>query len=108
MKNETNVQPTKLSYRKLNTTLYEVELNENITEFERTHEDTTETMYSSDRYSNIITVNSNDDIIVGLIRLKYSQDDEYALINKGIANNQDVEYLTYRDYVSECKNLVKL
>ena len=108
MKNETTIQPVKLSYRKLSGSFYEVELNENIVQSEQTHEDTTETMYSSDRYSNIITVNSNDDIIVGLIRLKYSQDDEYALINKGIANNQDVEYLTYRDYVSECKNLVKL
>ena len=108
MKNETTIQPTRLSYRKLNEILYEVELNENITEFERTHEDTTETMYSSDRFANVVMVEKDDDIIVGLIRLKYSQDDEYALINKGIENNQDVEYLTYRDYVNECKNLVKL
>ena len=103
MKNETNVQPTRLSYRQLSGNLYEVELNENITTEERTHEDITETIYISDRYSSVVIVESKDDLIVGLIRLKYSQNDEYALINKGIVNNQDIEYLAYRDYVEECK-----
>lgn len=103
MKNETTIQPIRLSYRKLSGSLYEVELNENIVQSERTHEDITETIYTSDRFANIIEVNSNDDIIVGLIRLKYSQNDEYALLNKGIANNQDIEYLTYREYVEEVK-----
>jgi len=107
MKNETTIQPIRLSYRKLSGNVYEVELNENIVPSEQTNEDITETIYTSDRYSNIITVNSNDDIIVGLIRLKYSINDEYALLNKGIANNQDVEYIAYRDYVTECKNIVE-
>jgi hypothetical protein len=105
MKNETTIQPTKLSYRHLSGKLYEVELNENITQEERTHEDTTETIYISDRYSNVVSVESKDDLIAGLIRLKYSVNDEYALLNKGIANAQNIEYIAYREYVEECKNL---
>jgi hypothetical protein len=108
MKNETTLQPIRLSYRKLSGNLYEVELNENIITEQIQHEDTTETIYIRDRYSSVVRVDNNGDLIVGLIRLKYTQDDEYALINKGIANNQDIDYLAYREYVSECKNKVKL
>jgi hypothetical protein len=44
-----------------------------------------------------------DDMIVALIRLRYTQDAEFAVINKGIANAQDEEYLAYRLYVELCK-----
>ena len=43
-------------------------------------------------------------IVNGLIRDKYSQSDEFALINKGIADATNYEYLEYRNYVEECKN----
>lgn len=107
MKNETTLQPIRLSYRQLSGDLYEVELNENITQTERQHEDTTETIYISDRYASVVKVNTNADLIVALIRLKYSQNDEYALINKGIENTQNVEYIAYREFVSECKGVIK-
>lgn len=45
-----------------------------------------------------------EDIVNGLIRDKYSQSDEFALINKGIADATNYEYLEYRSYVEECKN----
>jgi len=41
--------------------------------------------------------------VVELIRQKYSVDDEYDMINKGIANTADSEYSFYIAYVSECK-----
>lgn len=106
MKNETTQQPIRLSYRQLSGDLYEVELNENITQTERQHNDITETIYISDRYASVVKVNTNADLIVGLIRLKYSQNDEYALINKGIENSQDIEYIAYRKFVSECKGVI--
>jgi hypothetical protein len=51
-------------------------------------------------------ITSRDEAIVAFVRLKYSQDDEFALTNKGIANNQDAEYLAYREYVNWCKEQV--
>lgn len=47
---------------------------------------------------------SYDDITNGLIREKYSESDEFALINKGIADATNEEYLEYRSYVEQCKN----
>lgn len=44
-----------------------------------------------------------DDIVVRLIREKYSQNEEFSLINKGIVNSLDEEYVAYRDFVSNCK-----
>jgi hypothetical protein len=45
-----------------------------------------------------------EDIVNGLIRNKYSQSEEFALINKGIADATNEEYLEYRSYVEQCKN----
>lgn len=54
----------------------------------------TYTMYSPGKYEVIVNQ---------LIKQKYSDSEEFALINKGIINNQDEEYVTYRAYVEQCK-----
>ena len=38
-----------------------------------------------------------------LIRQKYSVDDEYDVLNKGIADASDTDYVAYRAYIAECK-----
>ena len=45
--------------------------------------------------------------VVELIRQKYSVDDEYDMLNKGIADASDADYDTYRAYVVECKTKAK-
>lgn len=42
-------------------------------------------------------------MVVNKIREKYSINDEFKMINLGIGNPQDEEYLEYREYVLECK-----
>lgn len=62
-----------------------------------------DTLYEYDMSMLTTKSQSRNDLIADMVRLKYTQDDEYALINKGIADNQDAEYVAYRDYVNWCK-----
>ena len=54
-------------------------------------------------YSNI----SYESLTVKLIREKYPLSEEFALINKGIADPQHTEYVAYREYVEQCKTEAK-
>lgn len=48
---------------------------------------------------------SHDEInsmIVDKIRIKYNVNEELKLINLGILNPQNTDYVSYRNYVSEC------
>jgi hypothetical protein len=45
--------------------------------------------------------------VVELIRQKYSVNDEYDVINKGIADAADADYVAYRAYVKQCKSKAK-
>jgi hypothetical protein len=45
--------------------------------------------------------------VVELIRQKYSVNDEYGVLNKGIADASDADYVAYRAYVAECKAKAK-
>ena len=51
----------------------------------------------------IVDKTTRDNLIAHLIRLRYTQDAEFALINKGILNSGNVEYQAYRSYVNLCK-----
>ena len=55
-----------------------------------------------------VAANNRDEIIAGFIHLKYSVDKEMALINKGIADNENQEYLAYREFVNEVKDFVDI
>ena len=53
------------------------------------------------------TVSRDVNSISALVNLRYSPDDEIALLNKGITDSADTEYVAYRDYVLEIKNFIK-
>ena len=53
------------------------------------------------------TVSSDVNSISALVNLRYSPDDEIALLNKGITDSADTKYVAYRDYVLEIKNFIK-
>lgn len=42
-----------------------------------------------------------------LVKEKYSDSEEFALINKGIEDNTHTEYVVYRKYVEECKKIAR-
>jgi hypothetical protein len=44
-----------------------------------------------------------DELKGAMVKLKYSQDQEYAVMNKGIISFSDYDYQEYRDFVSICK-----
>ena len=98
MKAQSNVKPIEFILNDLGKKK-EIVLCENITEF--TNDDGL--FYEYDMTLVTAVINNRDDLIVALVRCKYSIDDEFAVLNKGIANSQDTEYLVYRDYVAWCK-----
>ena len=52
------------------------------------------------------TVHKGSNLTAELIHLKYSHDNELSLLNKGLLDNSDIEYLNYREYVNEVKSFV--
>ncbi len=103
---ESNIIPNDLEVKHFGGNLYEITKNDNVLTEERNFEGKIETFYKCDKVIMQRKITSRDEAIVAFVRLKYSQDDEFALTNKGIANNQDPEYLSYREYVAWCKEQV--
>ena len=103
IKQESTQVPDDTAIRHLSGNLYEFIGHQNVVQevIERDGEQVT--VYNSDMTHITSRINSRDDMIVALIRLRYTQDAEFALINKGIANANDTEYIAYRDYVATCK-----
>ena len=46
---------------------------------------------------------SYEALVNRLIKAKYTDSSEFAVINKGIADATNIEYVEYRSYVEECK-----
>lgn len=65
-----------------------------------------ETPFDWEAYNQEQLAKQRDAKIVSAIREIYSIDDEYKLINLGIANNQDPEYLEYRKTVNDIKSKI--
>ena len=105
-KSESNIAPNDLEVKKLGGNYYEIIKNDNFITFEKDHEGQVETMYQCDKVILQKHIKTREEAIISFIRLKYTQDDEFALTNKGIANNQDAEYVEYRNYVDWCKEQV--
>lgn len=59
-------------------------------------------------YTSWNTVLGYNEIVRGLVKDRYTIEDEIALTNKGIANPSDEEYIEYRNYVAECKNKARV
>lgn len=104
VKYQSNTKPEDFSIRSLGGEVYELISHSNVeTANVSDGEGNQTTMHNSDMIIMRVELKSRSEAIVSLIRLKYSQDDEYALINKGIEDKNNQEYLDYRAYVSWCK-----
>ena len=97
MKTQSTVRPEQFTINDLGKKK-EIKLCENIVEI--VNEDG-ETLYEYDM--ELQTISKDTNLIGALIHLKYSYDDELALLNKGLLDSQDIEYVAYRDYVLQVK-----
>ena len=103
IKNQSTSSPQDLQVRHLSGNLYEFIGHTNITPEVIMRDDEQVTVYNSDMVHITTRINSRDEMISALIRLRYTQDAEFALINKGIQDSTNVEYVAYRNYVTICK-----
>ena len=103
IKSEATSLPQDLEIRHLSGNLYEFIGNHNIMEKQIERDDEMVTIYTSDLVHITSKIESRDDMIVSLIRLRYTQDAEFAAINKGIADSLDSDYVAYREFVNLCK-----
>ena len=69
----------------------------------RSDEAEEKTAYQYDLYTAVVTARDYGSFISGVIHVRYSLDDENALINKGIADRENAEYTAYRDFVAAVK-----
>lgn len=99
MDSEMDYVPVDLQVRKLGGVCYEILLNQNVTKEEANDR----TIYHAKTIVQTTDVTNRSEGIVAFIRMKYSQDDEFALINCGISDPFDEKYQQYRDYVAWCK-----
>lgn len=94
--------------------LFDVQIAENIHEVTRqrrkrgsVNEMEDVTQYEYNLYNAAVKANDYGSFIAGIIHLKFSEDDEIALMNKGIADKENAEYVDYRAFVAEIKELAK-
>ena len=104
IKNQSTSSPQEMQVRHLSGNLYEFIGHENIVPTTIERDDKQVTVYDSDMTHITARINSRDEMISALIRLRYTQDAEFALINKGILNPLNEEYVTYREFVTLCKS----
>jgi hypothetical protein len=102
-KQESTQVPDDTTIRHLSGTIYELIGNENVTPKQKIMDGEEVTVYESELTHITTSITRRDEMISALIRLRYTQDAEFALINKGIQNSEDVEYKAYRSYVALCK-----
>jgi hypothetical protein len=96
---EMDYVPVDFQVRNLGGSYYEMLQNQNVTK----EEGNDRVIYRSDTVLQTVNVTTRSEGIVAFIRMKYSQDNEFALINKGIINSLDIDYQNYRQYVVWCK-----
>jgi len=101
MKTQSTVRPERFTINDLGKKR-EVTLCYNI---EETTNEENEIMFAYDMIMH--TVDKEISLISALVNLKYLYDDEIALLSKGIFDNTDIEFIEYRNYVSEIKMFVK-
>ena len=97
MKSQSTVRPEQFTINDLGKKK-EIKLCENIVEI--INEDG-ETLYEYDM--ELQTISKDTNLIGALIHLKYTYDDELALLNKGLLDNQNIDYIAYRNYVLQVK-----
>lgn len=104
IKQESTQVPDDTAIRHLSGTIYELIGNENVTPKQKIMDGEEVTVYESELTHITTSITRRDEMISALIRLRYTQDAEFALINKGIQNALDTQYVAYRQYVELCKN----
>ena len=102
MKTQSTIKPNKFKINDLGR-FKEVILCENIIE---TQNEDGDTLYEYDMSMATTQSQTRDDLIADFVHLKYTYDQEIALLNKGLQDINNIEYVAYRDYVFECKNAV--
>lgn len=102
MRTQSTVRPNKFKIKDLGK-VKEVILCENITE---TQNEDGDIIYEYDMSMKTVQSQTRDDLIADLVHLKYTYDQEITLLNKGLQDVNNIEYIAYRNYVSECKNVV--
>lgn len=102
MKTQSTIKPNKFKINDLGR-FKEVILCENIIE---TQNEEGDTLYEYDMTMATTQSQTRDDLIADFVHLKYTYDQELALLYKGLKDNNNAEYRSYRDYVEECKNAV--
>ncbi len=103
IKQESTQVPDDTAVRYLSGTLYELIGNQNVVAKQKVLDGEEVTVYESELTHITTSITRRDEMISALIRLRYTQDAEFALINKGIADSTNTEYVAYRDYVETCK-----
>lgn len=104
IKQESTQVPDDTAIRHLSGTIYELIGNENVTPKQKIMDGEEVTVYESELTHITTSITRRDEMISALIRLRYTQDAEFALINKGIQNSENVEYVAYRNFVDTCKS----
>lgn len=103
IKNEATQIPDDLTIRHLCGSVYEIIRNDKVVAIEEQTEEGKTTIYKSEMTHITCDIKSREEMVAALIRSKYSQNDEFALINKGLIDKNNTEYLSYRNFVSVCK-----
>lgn len=102
--------PPRFEITQLSDGVFDVKISENIIEGtvpQRKCDTVSETenikAYKHDLYTAVVRAKDYGSFIAGVLHIKYSSDDENALINKGIADKNNSEYKAYREFVEAIK-----
>lgn len=109
-------RPQQFNFNKLYGCTYELEAAENIQAVEVKPDrhgsgqeaDQERQEYTYTRYAATVEINNYDEAVAALVRLKYSSSDEFALMRKGQADQDNAEYTAYLEFVSACKTFARL
>jgi predicted transcriptional regulator with HTH domain len=100
-----SIYPERLHVKKIGD-FYEISLHENIKEREVEIHDKKVINYESDLTISRSKCDNYDELKGAFVKLKYNQDQEFAIVNKGIVNIENEEYKEYRSFVEEIKTFV--
>lgn len=100
MQTQSTIKPKPINIKKFGYHHFEIEMSDNVKYFENEEG----IMFSYDLIIYQQAIHTREELISSLIHMRYSTDDEIALIHKGISDNTQEEYMRYREFVAYCKN----
>lgn len=99
--------PAQFNMSKLKSGEYVLTLTEDVTPitvYDNNGETTTtHTEYEYTEFTSVSEIDGYESAVGALVQLKYSKDDEIALIHKGMDEKTNEEYVAYRNYTYNCK-----